>query len=388
VTVEVEWALSGAFREAAEAGTGTPGLDGDRLDGDAAVATAARLGLLPRLVDRLGPERLVATVGPEAAAKALATYRESALASVKLVGLARLVGRVAGANGMKVVALKHAALCLSGVTSPAARSAVDADVLVSDADAPRLSAALTEEGIAPSGAPGYDHQHSPLNHPRAGMLELHRTLPGVRLSPREREVDLGSVVERGLAAALSAGEPGLLVPRPHVLLAHALAHGLFQHGLEPAAYPAFKLLADAADLRRFAGERLLDDALPLVSAEVNEDDARAAWALPALLSERGAAGVFARPESAEARLLAHLVRGALEPAYGDSIRLRSVLALPSDRAGPGGLLAGAWQAVAINRAQARELYGTTSPAGYALALAWRPFHLAGKLVRYALAALR
>jgi hypothetical protein len=44
--------------------------------------------------------------------------------------------------------------------------------------------------------------------------------------------------------------------------------------------------------------------------------------------------------------------------------------------------------VAINRTQARELYGTTSPAGYAFALAWRPFHLAGKLVRYALAALR
>lgn len=384
--MELEWTLAGAFGEAA--GARRPGPDGEGFDGRAAVATAARLGLLPRVVDRLGPERLAAEVGPEAAAEALAIYRGSALASVRLVALARLVGRVAGANGIEVVALKHAALCLAGISSPAARSAVDADVLVSDADAARLTAALAGEGIAPSGAPGYDHQHSPLHHPRGGMLELHRTLPGVRLSPREREVDLGIVVEQGLAAALPDGAPGLLVPRPHVMLAHALAHGLFQHGLEPAAYPAFKLLADVADLRRCGGEGLLDDALPLVAAEVNEDDARAAWALPALLSERGAAGVLERPKSAEARLLAHLVRGALEPGYGDSIRLRSVLALPSDRAGLGGLLGGAWQAVAINRVQARELYGVTSPAGYALALAWRPFHLAGKLVRYALAALR
>ena len=45
-------------------------------------------------------------------------------------------------------------------------------------------------------------------------------------------------------------------------------------------------------------------------------------------------------------------------------------------------------ALAISPAQARNLYGTKSVAGYALVLAWRPFHLAGKLVRYALAALR
>lgn len=379
MTAELEWALCGAFGEAA-------GRRRARPDGHAAVETARLLGLLPRVVDRLGPERLAAEVGPEAAEKALEGYRASALGSAKRVALARLVGRVAGRNGIRVVALKHAALCLAGVSSPAARSAADADVLVSDIDAARLTEALAEEGIVVSDAPGYDHQHRPLIHPRGGVLELHRTVPGVRLSPREREVNLELVVERGLATPLSAGEPCLFVPRLHVLLAHALAHGLFQHGLEPAAYPAFKLLADVADLSRCGGEGLLEEALALVAAEVNEDDARAAWALPSLIRERGAAGVFDRPESAEARLLAHFVRGALEPEYGASIRLRSVLALPSDRAGLGGLLREAWRAVAINRAQARELYGATSPAGYALALAWRPFHLAGKLVRYALAA--
>lgn len=399
VTAELSWALGGAFGEVA--GEETSGPDGRRiapleggpqgsgprgLDGDAAVATARRLGLLPRVVDRLGPDRLAAEVGPEAASKALEEYRASALGSAKRVALTRLVGRVAGASGIRVVALKHAALCLAGVSSPAARAAADADVLVSDADAARLTAALTGEGFVVSDAPGYDHQHPPLIHPRGGVLELHRTVPAVRLSPREREASLETFVVHGLATPLSADAPYLLVPRPHVLLAHALAHGLFQHGLEPAAYPGFKMLADLADLKRHAGAGLIEEALPLVAAEVNEDDARAAWALPSLLAERGATGVLGRAASAEARLLAHLVRGALEPEYGASIRLRSVLALPSDRAGLGGLLGEAWRAVAINRAQARELYGVTSPAGYALALAFRPLHLAAKLVRYALAA--
>ena len=381
VPPELEWALVRAFGEAAESWTSP-------LDGPVAVTTATRIGLLPRIVHRLGPARLAAEIGPEAAKEALAAYRESALASAKLVGLARLVGRVAGENGIRVVALKHAALCLSGICSPAERGAVDADVLVSDADAARLTAALVSAGILISEAPGYDHQHRPLVHRQAGMLELHRTVPGVRATPSDPEASLEVLAGNGLATALAPGEPCLLVPRPHVLLAHALAHALFQHGLEPGAYPPFKLLADVADLRRSAGDGLLGDALPLVAAEVNEDDARAAWELPSLLSERGVAAVLARPESAEARLLAHLVRGAFEPEYAASIRIRSVLALPSDRAGLGGLLSGAWHALAISRAQARNLYGTKSLAGYVLVLAWRPFHLAGKLVRYAVAALR
>jgi hypothetical protein len=94
-----------------------------------------------------------------------------------------------------------------------------------------------------------------------------------------------------------------------VLLAHALAHSLFQHGLEPAAYPAFKLLADVADLRRFAGEAA-GRRPSLVSAEVNGDDARPPGR--SRRSSRSGAAVFEAPK-AEARLLAHLVRGALEP---------------------------------------------------------------------------
>lgn len=377
-TPELEWVVLRAF--------GGPDVSFPApVYGAGAVDVARRLALLPRLVHAAGPGRLEAELGREAAAEALSEYRESALSSAKLVALARLAGRVAGARGIRVAALKHAALCLSGASSPAARGAVDADVLVSDAEAARLLEALAGAGIAVSASPAYEHQHRPLLHPRAGMLELHRHLPGVRPSPEESEMRLEDVVARGLAAPLSGGEPGLLVPRPALLLAHALAHGLFQHGLEPAAYPAWKLLGDLADLRRAAGDRLLDEALPFVASEVEEGDARAAWELPALLGSVGAGAVLARPEAPEARLLAHLVRGALDPRYPATLKLRNLAAAPADRGGLPGLLRNAWHALAIGPSQARVLYGADTPAKYVLALAARPFHLAARLVRYVFA---
>lgn len=376
----LDWVLARAFR-------GTQPSE-HLLDGREALATALRLGLLSRIVHGLGPDRLAAELGQEPAQEALAAYRESALASAKLVAMARLVGRVASEREIRVVALKHVALCLAGISSPAARGAVDADVLVADADAERLTQALAGVGIAVSNAPAYDHQHRPLVHRQAGMLELHRTVPGVRLSPGAPDATLESLVEQDLATPLSPEAPFLLVPRPHVLLAHALAHALFQHGLEPQAYPPWKLLADVADLRRAAGAALLAEALPLVTQSVHDEDARAAWELPSFLSEQGVVAVLSRPQSPEARLLAHLVRGALEPEYAESLRLRAVLGHPADRSGFAGLLGSAWHALAITPAQARNLYGAKTPLAYALALAWRPFHLAGKLLRYALAAFR
>ena len=380
-TPGLEWVVALAF--------GDPGaLRRAAVDGAATVETARRLGLLPRAVHAAGPALLEAALGPAAALEALAAYRESALVSAQLLALARLAGRVAAAAGIRVVLLKHAALCASGVSDPAARSAVDADLLVADADAARLVAALASVGIVVSTAPAYDHQHRPLVHPRAGMLELHRCLPGVRPSPSGREARLEDVVALGLAEPLSPGEPCVLVPRPPLALAHALAHGLFQHGLEPAAYPAWKLLADVADLRRSAGEGLLAEALPLVAAEVDAEDARAAWALPGLLGAGGAGSVLARSGTAEARLLAHLVRSALDPGYPATLKLRNLTSGPSGRGGAASVLRNAWHALAIGPSQARVLHGADTPGRYALALALRPFRLAARLIRYFAASRR
>ena len=381
VSPELEWVLARAF-------AGSEGTRSGFLDGRAAGALASRLGLLPRIVHRLGPARLADELGPVAAKDALAEYRESALVSARLVALARLVGRVAGENGIKVVVLKHAALCLSGISLPAERGAADADILVSDADAARLTRELVRAGIRTSDAPVYDHQHSPLYHPQGGMLELHRTIPGVRPSPDDAEMSLEVLVARDLATPLDPGAPCLFVPRPHFMLAHALAHALFQHGLQPGAYPALKLLADIADLRCRASHDLLPDALPLIVAEIDEGDARAAWALPTALAAGGAAAVLACSDSPEARLLSHLLRGALDPGYGESLKLRSALTLPSDQSGPLAFLRWAWHTVAINRAQAWALYGADTRPKFLFALARRPFHLAWKLGRYIKAAAR
>lgn len=381
LTAELDWTLSRAFGRPAPS-------RGNAFEGGEAVSIAGRLGLLPRIVHILGPARLAAELGEAAARDALAEYRTSALVSARLVALARLVGRAAARSGVRVVALKHVALCLSGVSDAAARGAADADVLVADADAPRLLRELRRARVTETDAPSYDHQHSPLVHPQAGMLELHRTLPGVRPSPGAPELSLTPLVALGLTEPPDATAPSLLLPRPHVLLAHALAHALYQHGLAPGAYPPFKVLADAADLRRSAGEGLIRDALPLVAAEVDARDARAAWELPSLLAAEGAAAVLARGRAPEARLLAHFLFGAVDPGYGDALKLRSAATLPSDRGGIAGLLRWAWHAVAISPAQARVLYGADTRARYFFALARRPFHLAGKLVRYLRAAER
>lgn len=357
-------------------------------DPDAFIEMASRTGLLPRIVHRLGPERLSSRLGSRGARRALQSYRGSALASARLVSLARLVGRVAAEAGIRVVALKHVALCLSGVASAAARGAVDADLLVAGEDASRLVDALVRTGLHTSNGPSNDHQLSPLYHAQGGMLELHRKVPGVRPSVGERELGLEALVRLDLAVPADAATPFLLVPRPPVLLAHALAHALYQHGPEPGAYAPFKLLADSADLRAASGDGLLSEALPLVAAEVNADDARAAWELPVLLGASGVEAVFAYPESPEARLLAHFVRGAFEPAYAQSLKLRSVATPRAGRGPVSGLLRNAWNALAIGPAQAHALYGADTRAKYLLALALRPFHLAVKLVRYAAAALR
>lgn len=357
-------------------------------DAGSFLETAARTGLLPRIVHRLGPARLPALLGPGGAEEALERYRASALASTRLVALGRLVGRVAGGAGIRVVPLKHVALCEGGVTSPAARGAVDADLLVADADAARLVEALARAGLRSTGDGARDHQHRPLVHGRGGLLELHRTIPGVRASPEGRELDLEAVVLHGFAEEAGAGSPLPLAPRPRLLLAHALAHGLYQHGLAPDAYSAFKLLADAADLRAAHGAALLGEAFPLVSSVVHADDASAAWELPALLAEGDLEAVFSRPASPEARLLAHFVRGAFEPDYVEALKLRAATAPRAGRGPVRGLLRNAWEAVAIGPSQARVLYGADTPAKYAAALALRPFHLGVKLVRYAAAALR
>lgn len=393
VTPELAWVLGRAFGP-----VGAPW--GEALDGGAAVTLATRLGVVSRIADRWGPERLRDDLGPDAAEEAVSTYRREAVAATRLLALARLVCRVAAREGIRAVPLKFAALCLSGAASPASRPAADVDLLVADEDAPRLVAALAADGFLVSDGPAYAHQHPPLLHPRGGMLELHRTIPGVRLSPGTGEARLEDVVREGLVREV-AGEPGgdaFLVPVPALLAAHALAHGIYQHGLEPAAYPPLRMLADLQDLARSAAaeaeadvpaaDEALAAALPLVAAEVAAEDARAAWALPGRLAREGGRAVLTDPESREARLLGHFLRGALDPEYARSLKLRSISTLPSDRRGPLGLLRQAWDAVALEPAQTRKLYGAKTRTAHIAALALRPFHLAAKLVRYALAAAR
>ena len=383
VTPGIAWVLGRAFGPVGEPW-------GKPFDAGAAVDLASRLGVLSRLADRTGPALLRADLGPGAAGEALALYRREAIATTRLLALSRLVCRVAAGEGIPVVALKFAALCLAGTVSPASRPAADVDILVADEDAARLAGALSTEGFTVTDGPSYDHQHPPIHHPRGGMLELHRTIPGVRLSPGSPEAGLTSLLEAGLAC--EAGDAGhVLVPVPKVLVAHALAHGIYQHGLEPAAYPPLRMLADLADMATAAGpgaDSLVESALPLVAAEVAEEDARAAWALPERLAREGARAVLADAASPEARLLGHFLRGALDPEYARSLKLRSISTLPSDRRGALGLLRQAWHAVALAPSQTRRLYGARTRGAHVAALLLRPFHLAGKLARYTLAAAR
>lgn len=407
-TVAVEpallWCLARAFGPpetpvAAIAPSGLPAIETPVVG---AHALASRLVLSPRLASRMPPAQLETEVGPEQAALFRRDRLATAAGSLRLGAVAEELACAASELDLPLVFLKFFALERSGLLAEGSRPAADLDLLVAPERAWELHRALVARGFTAGPTPEMEHQLPTLVAPvgdslAGGAVEIHRLLLGVRL-----DGGAGSATAPTLAAAgllLPARDlPGpCFVPAPEVLVAHALVHGLVQHGFAPHAYPALRLLSDWLDLLAAeeggvagrASAELVARAGSLVAGEVSQAEVAAMAGLCRRLATCDLT-VLTEPveESGEAALLHHFLAGALDPDYGRALRF-AMLARPlSDRPRPLALARSLWKAAFPSRAELEAIYG---PAGgpwqrWARRLG-RPFDLVRRAARYAASGL-
>lgn len=324
LTAEVRWVLLRAFGPAQAEYS-------DTIDRPQAAALAADLGLVERVIARVPPSLLVAELGPELA-RQLALSRLQTMA--RLRGLCDLVPELASATAavaIPIVLLKFAALHAGGYLAEGSRAAGDVDVLVPESDAPRAARALVERGFFTSEAKLSDHHHWPPFHDRQGrVVELHTRLPGLR-PPGENRFAGFDALQRagGLVPAPGLG-PGCHLLRRDLLAAHAIAHGLAQHG-GADAYPVTRALADVIDVlpggRRGRGL----DAAEWIAEDVPSSELDAVLGLCDALERGDLDSLEARREtSAEGALLQHVLASALDPDYRRSLAVGQLLHSVSD----------------------------------------------------------
>jgi Uncharacterised nucleotidyltransferase len=455
----VRWMLLRAFGPVGAAGLagdadgadGAVGLEGaggsavPATEAPAVLALCRRFELSCRVAARQGRARLAAELGAAAAEGLARDQAAAAGGGLRIVALAEKVAAAAArlpAPGVRPVFLKLAALELSGRLAPGSREGCDLDVLVPAGRAAELQQALIGAGFRASPMPRYEHQLAALES-ADGVVEVHRMLLGVRVAGK-RSATAEDLDRLGLLQALPplAGHAAA-VPLPAVAAAHALVHGIAQHGWTPHAYSLLKMVADLVDLgfagpdgpdlaalaarwiaRDVAAEeveaaRLLCVALAAGAAGPAEaaGAARAALATVGAARAAGAAGVAGvdpaewetsrAPEAAgaagapgpagvgpaeweasrapEAVLLRHALAGRLDAGYAASLRLALFRRVPSDAPEAARLARAVAGTVWLSRAQVDALYGPPRRRlGYLGRRLRRPLDLLARLGRYGL----
>ncbi|HET7291029.1 MAG TPA: nucleotidyltransferase family protein [Vicinamibacteria bacterium] len=345
----------------------------------AAVGVARALGLAARIAGRLGPAALQRELGEESARALLHDYASALGRAQALDRAARAVAQAAAEVGAPLVLLKGAALSALRLVDDAQREAVDVDALVPEDRLEALQDRLVARGFRASDARPADHQAAPLTDPSGAMVELHRFVPGLRAAGSRRDARLADLERAGGLEPL-AGWPGrVLAPARDVLAAHALVHGLDQHGLSPGSYPLARMLGDLADLEAGGFALLWSTVERWIGGSLSRAEAEAAFQLTGDLRRGGL------PSSPHAdALLRHVLVAAADPGYGASLGQRALIAqltsgAPGDRSR---LLA---SVLFPTRAQLDALYGgPRSALGYVLLRLWRPFELGLRLALYLL----
>lgn len=360
--------------------------------GKGAAPLARLLDLAPRIAERTEPRILEGDLGAEGARALRASQGVAALDTTRLLDLCHEVAATAARIRVPVVFLKGMALHLTGRTPVGARIACDVDVLAPRDGTAALSAALRVAGFSAfRGAVSCDHQLTPLGRRPGETVEIHRFLPGIRLPGEPAFATAEGLTARDLLDRLSL--PGeAWAPKATLLAAHALVHGIAQHGFAPRSYPMTRMLADLMDLswgdREHEARR--EEALALVVEHVGREEALAAWDLCGRLRDGESVG----PAVGDAgpplsRLLAHVLAGALEAEYADSLKIRVLGSGPSHLPHPLAWARDAARAVWPTREQMEGLRGQPmSTGGILAARCARPFDLAGRAWRAARRAAR
>jgi putative nucleotidyltransferase-like protein len=337
---------------------------------DLTVATdlAARLGV----ASRIGARARRASELAEAPAISGELARASAQAAATQLRARESAAEVAAAAADAAVPccfLKGLALEASGALLPGGRPLADVDVLVPVDAAARLGAALARRGFQPGAGEEYPHQLPAFHHSQLGSVEVHRHLPGVAVPPSSRFATFDDLAVASWLVPWPEISPSASRPAPHVVVAHALAHALAQHGFSPSAYPQLRLLADLIDLGVAGddGESLLAAALPLVERWVAAEEVDAAGEACRLLATGQLTDLDG--DTPAILLLRHMLAGALDDRYREALKLDALADLLHEGTRLAGWWAAARQALILSPAQVDRIYGRQrSRWGY---LRWR-----------------
>jgi hypothetical protein len=382
----VRWMLLRAFGPVGAAGA-VGVAAAPAVEPQAVLALCRRFELSCRVAARQGRARLAAELGTEAAAGFARDQAAAAGAGLRMVALAERVAAAAAPLGVRPVFLKLAAMELGGLLAPGSREGCDLDVLVPAGRAAELQRALVGAGFRASPMPPYEHQLAALES-ADGVVEVHRMLLGVRVAGR-RSATAEDLDREGLLLALPAlAGHAAAAPVPAVAAAHALVHGIAQHGWTPHAYSLLKMVADLVDLG-FAGpggQELAGLAARWTARDVAAAEVEAARRLCAALAAGDSLAAWGEESRApEAVLLRHALAGRLDPAYEESLRLALFRRVPSDAPQAVRLARAVTGTVWLSRAQVDAIYGPPRRRfGYAGRRLRRPLDLLARLGRYGL----
>jgi hypothetical protein len=422
----VRWMLLRAFGPVGAAGggggggaaglAGTGGSAAPAVEAQAVLALCRRFELSCRVAARQGRARLAAELGAAAADGFARDQAAAAGGGLRIVALAEKVAAAAAqlpAPGVRPVFLKLAALELGGLLAAGSREGCDLDVLVPAGRAAELQQTLVGAGFRASPMPRYEHQLAALES-ADGVVEVHRMLLGVRVAGK-RSATAEDLDREGLLQALPAlAGHTAAVPEPAVAAAHALVHGIAQHGWTPHAYSLLKMIADLVDLGFAgpAGPELAGFAARWIARDVAAEEVeaarrlctalaagagpaesagatRAAMAAAGAARTAGAAGgdlaAWETSRAPEAALLRHALAGRLDPGYEESLRLALFRRVPTDVPEAVRLARAVAGTVWLSRAQIDALYGPPRRRlGYLGRRLRRPLDLLARLGRYGL----
>ena len=369
---ELRWVLLRGFGPPEEPFSGTAGPEAVR-------ALAAALDLGPRIGSRVGQDRLRAELGADTARQFVIASATAEAQGKRIVRLAHEVAGIAAGAGVPLVFLKFVALHLSGAVTAGSRSVADLDVLVAPGDAEPFAAGLSSKGFTMSGVPDSDQHLAPFQNGSGAIVEVHSYVQGVRLGRNGTFATAGELAALGYLVPVPQVPGDCSIPNRQVLAAHAIAHGIAHHGRKPQEYPLFRMVADLIDLG-FAGgdgKELLDQVTPWLEREVSFEETQALRDLCAGLSV-GDEELYAQASQAEPEvlLLRHLVAGATDQKYVESLQVSAFLGRVSHLPRPVAVARALWHALFLNRAQVDKIYGQQrSRTGYLWWQILRPLDL-------------
>lgn len=367
----VHWALLRAF--------GPIGATGPAIQNHSEVGQVTRrLGLMSRVFGRCPRDFLRAELGAFYDDQAREMH-VTAARGLALERCLRVVDSAAEALNVPYALIKGAALMRTGVTPVGLRGSCDVDILLSNRDASLLQSRLKSSGFRER-TPTHPRYHYPmLIDDAGGAVEIHTSLPLMRISPRQRQVSFQHLREGqrlGPAPELSRFAH---VPSPEILLAHAISHAIAQHGYLPQSYPLLRLVADAVDLDLVNNSDRMKQALSFVQPDVSEQEVYALRDLAEALLAGNVASAWS-DNGTVGRLLRHMVCGSLDSAYCSGLKVYQAAYLL--RSAPGEFVREYGRATfALPHADLSRIYGTASHGHESRYLRLRPLDVVARVLR-------